>query len=95
MADQLDINRLTAFDASGDPLSGAKAYFFQSGTSTPITVYSDSALSVAHPSPLVADSAGVFAAVFYGAAPAVKVRVDTSADVEVYTSDPVDRKRVV
>lgn len=91
MADQLDINRLTAFDASGDPLSGAKAYFFESGTSTPVTVYSDAALSVAHPSPLVADSSGVFAPVFYGDASAVKVRVDTSGDVEVYTTDPVRR----
>mgnify|MGYP003647024025 FL=1 len=91
MADQLDINRLRAFDSSGDPVSGAKAYFFATGTTTPLTVYSDAALSVAHPTPLVADSGGVFAAVYYGAATAAKVRVDDAADASLYTIDPVRR----
>jgi len=91
MADQLDINRLSAFDTSGDPVSGAKAYFFATGTTTPLTVYSDEALSVAHPTPLLADSGGVFPAIYYGAATAVKVRVDNASDVTLYTIDPVRR----
>jgi hypothetical protein len=91
MADQLDINRLRAFDTAGDPVSGAKAYFFATGTTTPLTVYADDALSVAHPTPLVADSGGVFAAVYYGAATAAKVRVDDAADATLYTIDPVRR----
>lgn len=89
MSDQLEFNRLTAFDSAGDPVSGAKAYFYQTGTTTPVTVYSDTALSVAHASPLVADSSGVFAPVYYGSATAVKVVVTNASDVTLYTIDPV------
>lgn len=89
MSDQLEFNRLTAFDSAGDPVNGAKAYFYQTGTTTPVTVYSDTALSVAHASPLVADSSGVFAPVYYGAATAVKVVVTDASDVTLYTIDPV------
>lgn len=91
MADQLDINQLMSLDTSGNPVAGAKAYFFATGTTTPLTVYANAALSSAHATPLVANSGGVFAAVYYGAATGAKVRVDTSAGATLYTIDPVRR----
>lgn len=58
MATQVYIPR--AADADNEPVSGAEAYFFQTGTSTPVTMYSDTNLTNAHPVPLVAGSGGVF-----------------------------------
>lgn len=51
-------------NASAVPFSGAKAYFFDSGTTTPRTTYQDSALTTPHDHPIVADSSGSFPAVF-------------------------------
>lgn len=53
-----------AWDRNGVFVAGATAEFFDPGTTTPRTVYSNAALSVAHPSPLVADARGVFAPVY-------------------------------
>lgn len=77
-----------AFDSAGDPLSGAKLYFYQTGTTTPLATYSDSGLSIANANPVVADSAGRFSNIFLTAA-AHKVVLKTSADVTVWTADPV------
>lgn len=51
-------------DENGDPYAGAKAYFFNAGTTTPRTVYQDGGLSIAHDHPVVANSAGRFPAIF-------------------------------
>ena len=88
MANQIIIALPRVTDANGDPASGALAYFYQTGTTTPITVYSDEALSVAHASPLVADSGGKFAQVFYGGATNVKVLVKDSGGSDIYQLDP-------
>lgn len=77
-----------AMDANGDPLSGAKLYFFQVGTTTAITTYQDAALSTPHASPVVADSSGRFAPVYVNTSP-YKTRLDTSADVVVQTVETV------
>jgi len=45
-------------DANGDPVSGAKLKFYNSGTSTPKTVYADSALTVSLGSTVTCDSGG-------------------------------------
>jgi hypothetical protein len=89
MANQVILPR--ALDANGDPESGAKATFYDTGTSTPQTVYSDTALSTAHTSPLVADANGVFAQVFSAGTTAIKVALTDSADVALPegTLDPV------
>lgn len=89
MANQIIFALPRVTDDNGDVVSGAKAYFYQTGTTSPVTVYSDIALTVAHASPVVADSTGLFAQVFYGGATNVKVVVKTSADVDIYTLDPV------
>jgi hypothetical protein len=87
MASQLIIPR--QLDANGDPVSGAKANVYQTGTSTPVTVYTDTGLSVAHANPIVSDGEGYFAQAFYGLSTALRVVVTDSADVTLVTYDPV------
>lgn len=87
MTKQLIIPR--QLDANGAPVSGAKAYVYETGTTTPVTVYTDTGLSVAHANPIVSNAAGYFAQAFYGGALALKVVVTTSADAALVTYDPV------
>lgn len=74
---------------AGSSLASSKLYFFQSGTLTPITTYTTSALSVAHTHPVVADGEGVFPAIFLN--PTVnatyRVQLKTLADVLKYDED--------
>lgn len=90
MADQIRFTPVQVFDANGDPVPGAKAHFYQTGTTTPLTVYSDEALTTAHPVPLVADAQGVFPAVFFNGSTGVKVDVTDTGDVRLdgYPIDP-------
>jgi hypothetical protein len=46
------------FDANGDPLASGGICTFEAGTTTLATVYTDSALSVAHPNPVRLNAAG-------------------------------------
>lgn len=91
MSDLLGLAPEKALDSNGDPVPGAKAYFYKSGTTDPVSVYSDSGLTTAHPSPLVADAGGVFAQVFYTGSNEVKCVVTTSSDVTLSTVDPCSR----
>lgn len=75
------------FDANGNPLAGARIYFFASGTSTPLAAYSDGALTVALANPAVADAGGFLT--YYLQNVAYKIIVKNSADVTQYTVDPV------
>ncbi|MCH9838800.1 hypothetical protein K0U83_24255 [bacterium] len=68
-------------------LAGAKARFFDAGTTTSRTVYADEAETVPHPSPLLADSNGRFAQAFVSGG-AVKVVVTQADDSTGYTLDP-------
>jgi hypothetical protein len=77
-----------AVDANGAPLSGALLYFFETGSSTPLTVYQDSGLGTPHAIPVVADTAGMFAPIYVNVAQ-YKVVLKTSAGVTVQTVDPV------
>lgn len=88
MADQIFLPR--ALDANGDPISGAKAYVYESGTSTPLIVYTDDDLTTAHSSPIVADAQGTFAQAFYSGSVDVKVTITDASDVTLngYPIDP-------
>ena len=46
------------FDNNGDPLTGGKIYSYDAGTTTPLTTYTSSSGSVAHPNPIILDAAG-------------------------------------
>jgi hypothetical protein len=76
-------------DANGDPYSGGKLYLDDAGTSTNRTSYKDDAGASAHTNPIVLDSAGRIAAGknAYVLSGNVKITLDTSADVNVFTQD--------
>lgn len=77
-------------DGNGNPYPAARATFFLSGTSTPLTVYTDIGLTVAHPVPVVADANGVFPPVYLGSA-AAKAVITTSTGAAIKTVDPVPK----
>lgn len=79
---------LQAVDVNGEPYSGAKLYFYQTGTTTLITVYQDSGLATPHANPVVADASGQFAPI-YVSSTSFKIVLTTSADVTIRTVDPV------
>jgi hypothetical protein len=58
MAGLYPLSRMQQFDGNGRPLSGARLFLFDGGTSTPRVGYRDSSLTSAHPNPILADSAG-------------------------------------
>lgn len=62
--------------------AGAKAYFFNGGTTSPISVYQDSSSGVAHPHPVVADARGRWPDVFIPYS-------GTGYDVQVKTAENV------
>lgn len=76
-----------ALDANGDVVSGAQAYFYQQGTTTPANVYTDSTLATAHPSPLVADSSGAFAEVYIASAVKVDIQDGSGVSLPGFPSD--------
>jgi hypothetical protein len=88
MGDLVTFSPVQILDANGDPVPGAKAFFYQSGTTTPITVYSDNEEEVPHPTPVVANAAGVFPEVFRTGV-TIKAVITTADDVVLYTLDPV------
>jgi hypothetical protein len=67
---------------------GARAYFFETDTTTPLTVYEDADLSTAHDHPLEADAFGEWPAVYIPAG-TFKVRVLSSAGVQLFEFDGV------
>jgi len=66
--------------------SGAKLFFFEFGTSTAKTTFSNAALTVSNTDPVVADSDGLFGDIFTDAQGTVTLT--TSADVNIY--GPID-----
>lgn len=71
-------------------LIGAKAYFYATGTSTPQNIYTDSARTIPHTNPVVADSAGAFAPVYLDPTLVYRMVLKTAAGVEIYTADPAN-----
>lgn len=51
-------------NANGDRVAGARAYFFLDGTATLADVYTDNTLTTAHTRPVVADTVGVWPAMY-------------------------------
>lgn len=74
--------------STGSPRSGAKLYFYETATTTPVTTYEDADRTVPHTNPVVADASGMFPAIYLpdGKSKAV---LKTSADVTIQTVDPV------
>jgi len=89
MAQLFSLSGQTLVDGNGAPYAAAKAYFYETGTTTPKTTYSNAGLSSANANPVVADADGRFGDI-YLVAGRYKVVLATSADVAIDTLDPVD-----
>ncbi|MCC2649875.1 MAG: hypothetical protein K0R61_60 [Microvirga sp.] len=86
------INPFVAVDGNGHVRANAKLYFYQTGTTTPQNTFTDAALTVTATNPVVADSNGLFTAMYLGDPPdftAYKAILKDSADVTVWTADPI------
>lgn len=81
--------RFQILDVAGRPVVGAQLLFFAAGTTTPITVYSDAALTVPLPQPVVDISSGIFPAI-YTPAGLYKARLLDSNDVLIWEQDNID-----
>lgn len=91
MSDIVSFSPVRALDRDGVPVSGALAYFYQSGTTTPQIVYSDEAGTVPHAVPLEADSRGVFPAVYSSVALRCTVTDASGTALPGFPIDPVSR----
>ncbi len=56
---------IRAVNAAGAPISGAQLQFYVTGTTTPTPVYSSSTLSTPLANPVVSDSGGLFAPIYF------------------------------
>lgn len=77
-----------AYDSNGRTVPGAQAWFTLSGTNTETPVYSDSALTVEHANPLVADGLGKFPRAYLDPAVDYRCRV-YEEDAEVGVDSPI------
>jgi hypothetical protein len=87
---ELYTNPARATDSDNNPLSGAKLYFYVTGTTTPTDVYEGSDLVTPLSNPVEADSAGLFPAIYLD--PAVTYRAvlkNSTGATTVYDNDPV------
>lgn len=84
------ISRTREYDENGNAIVGAKAYFYNTGTSTPQTVYRDSSLSVAHDQPVLTDGFGRWPMVYLAADPgSFRQYVTDASDVLLFDDDGV------
>jgi hypothetical protein len=58
------VARQRVFSDLGTVISGAQLWSYESNTVTPLATYSDSALTIAHPNPVIASAGGLFPQVF-------------------------------
>lgn len=79
-----------ALNSNGDPASGALLYVYEAGTTTPVTVYSDAAMTAADTHPVVADSWGFFDQLYIPDGN-YKVRVTSSTGALIYEADNVSQ----
>jgi hypothetical protein len=86
-----------AQSSTGAPLAGALLYFYQSGTTTPITTYADAGETTPSTtvvqsdatSAIVADASGMFAPIFVTGSTAYKIVLKTAALAAVQTIDGI------
>ena len=80
-----------AIDANGAPISGAKLYFYITGTTTPKDTFSQSDLAPGsvNANPVVADSAGRFGPIYLAQDADYKAILKDASDVTIGTRDPL------
>lgn len=77
-------------DANGDPISGAKLYTYQAGTSTPLATYTDSARTVPNANPIIMGSDGRPEFDIFLADASYRLVLKDASDVTIWTVDPFD-----
>ena len=87
MADQITTNPNAARDWAGDIVPGARLLPYATGTTTPVTVFQDSAGTIPHPTPILADDQGIFPQIFFTGA--IKI-IATDPDGVVLPGYPLD-----
>lgn len=91
MAAELFTPPSKALDANANPYSGAKWFFYESTTTTPLSVFTTAALNVAHTNPVVADSSGKFPNIFFNSSLAYRgILKNADESVTLYDIDPVN-----
>lgn len=91
MTASLHITPSRATSSNGLNLDGARWYFYQTGTTTPQSVYTTAALSTPHTNPVVADAAGKFANIYFDASLSYRGVLKSSDDVTIiYDIDPIN-----
>ena len=83
------IPQAVRIDSTGAPYAGAKAYFYLTGTTTATDTYTDNALGTPHANPVVADSAGQFAAIYLDPDITYRCIIKESDDTQIDDVDPV------
>ena len=68
---------------------GYKYYFYQTGTTTPVTTYQNAGLTVANTNPVLSDANGRFPEIWYSDLSQLKLIVKDSLDNTLETVDPV------
>lgn len=89
MAQLLHLSGRAYENSSGVPYALAKAYFYVTGTTTPLDTYTTAALTVANANPVVAGADGVFPDI-YLAAKRYKIVIKDADGNTLRTWDPVD-----
>jgi hypothetical protein len=75
------------FDSNGDPLAAGLIYMFETGTTTPLTTYSDSGLTTPNAHPVVLAADGRQPDIFFNGS--AKGEIRTALGVSVEIRDPV------
>ena len=94
MADQITANPSAARDWAGDIVPGAKLWTYQTGTTSPVTVYQDTAGTSPHTNPVLADANGVWPQMFYTGALKVIGTDPDGVTLPGYPLDPAPRSLV-
>ncbi|MDE2357284.1 MAG: hypothetical protein KGL69_11075 [Alphaproteobacteria bacterium] len=81
---------IRAVDPTGAPISGAQLQFYETGTTTPETVYADSGLTTPLANPVVADSGGLFVPIFLNPAITYRVELLDGSGTLILNMDPVN-----
>ena len=89
MAARIEEPRIRVMDANGLPYVGAKLYVYDAGTTTPASIFSDSALTVPAANPLTSDASGYFE-LTYIAAGEYKLRAEQSDATLIWEKDNQD-----
>lgn len=82
------VPKLQFFDASGNPLAGGKLYTYASGTTTPLTTYTDYTGNSANTNPIILDSRGE-ASVWLGTSLYTMV-LRSATNVPIWTQDGIN-----